>query len=207
MRRVRIEQLINGDRLGRDVYAGAESLPLLRAGVRISDSYRRSLERAGVLAVWVDDKLSEGIEPEEVLDESTKQKARVALRDAFGDVTFSLSRGGALSSRSLEAITEVAELIVQDIGRNVHAALALNDLASADDYTMKHSLAVTRRCINTDGSTRTARSASTASKAGSSPSASACSCTTSGSSPCRRKSCASPGRSPRRSGRRSSSTR
>jgi HD-GYP domain-containing protein (c-di-GMP phosphodiesterase class II) len=143
MRRVPIGKLINGDRLGRDVYAGAESLPLLRAGVRISDSYRRSLERAGVLAVWVDDKLSEGIEPQEVLEESTKQKARVALRDAFGDVTFSMSRGGALSSRSLEAITEVAELIVQDIGRNVHAALALNDLASADDYTMKHSLAVT----------------------------------------------------------------
>ena len=40
-------------------------------------------------------------------------------------------------------MTNVAELIVRDVARNVDAALALNDLANADGYTMKHSLAVT----------------------------------------------------------------
>jgi hypothetical protein len=34
-------------------------------------------------------------------------------------------------------------LIASDIADNVHCALALNDLANADGYTMKHSLAVT----------------------------------------------------------------
>ena len=33
--------------------------------------------------------------------------------------------------------------IVGDITRSVHTALALNDLAHADGYTLKHSLAVT----------------------------------------------------------------
>ena len=48
MRSVPTIQLRTGDRLGRDVYVGSDPLPLLRAGVRVSDSYRHSLERAGI---------------------------------------------------------------------------------------------------------------------------------------------------------------
>ena len=61
MRQVPVEQLTTGDRLGRDVYAGVDVLPLLRAGVRVSDSYRQSLQRAGIASVWIDYALSEGI--------------------------------------------------------------------------------------------------------------------------------------------------
>jgi HD-GYP domain-containing protein (c-di-GMP phosphodiesterase class II) len=143
MRQVPVEQLITGDRLGRDVYAGLDALPLLRAGVRVSDSYRQSLQRAGIASVWIDDALSEGIDPQEVLQEATKHRARVALREAFGEVSQSLAGGGAISTRSVQEMTNVAELIVRDVARNVDAALALNDLANADGYTMKHSLAVT----------------------------------------------------------------
>ena len=143
MRQVPVEQLTTGDRLGRDVYAGVDVLPLLRAGVRVSDSYRQSLQRAGIASVWIDDALSEGIEPQEALQEATKHRARVALREAFGEVSQSLEGGGALSARSVQEMTNVAELIVRDVARNVDAALALNDLANADGYTMKHSLAVT----------------------------------------------------------------
>jgi HD-GYP domain-containing protein (c-di-GMP phosphodiesterase class II) len=38
---------------------------------------------------------------------------------------------------------DVSELIVRDVARNAHSALALYDLANADGYTLKHSLAVT----------------------------------------------------------------
>ena len=34
-------------------------------------------------------------------------------------------------------------MIVADVAGNIHSALALNDLANADGYTLKHSLAVT----------------------------------------------------------------
>jgi HD-GYP domain-containing protein (c-di-GMP phosphodiesterase class II) len=143
MRRVPVEQLTTGDRLGRDVYASADSLPLLRAGVRVSDSYRDSLQRAGVTSVWIDDGLSEGIEPLEVLEEATKQRATSAIRDAFRDVSRSLSSGAKVSPDTVNEMRQVAELIVRDVAANVHSALALNDLANADGYTLKHSLAVT----------------------------------------------------------------
>jgi HD-GYP domain-containing protein (c-di-GMP phosphodiesterase class II) len=143
MRKVLVSQLRTGDRLGRDVYSTPDVPPLLRAGVRVSESYRFSLERAGVAAVWIDDGLSEGIEPLEVLDVETKSRATTAIRDAFRDVTRTLPNGGKLSGDSVGEMTEVADLIVRDVTRNVHSALALNDLANADGYTLKHSLAVT----------------------------------------------------------------
>ena len=145
MRAVAIEDLKTGDRLGKDVYANpADGLPLLRAGVRVSDSYRSSMQRAGILSVWIDDVVSEGIEPLEVLEEATKRRATTAINDAFKDISSSVKKGGGrLSEQAIEEMSEVAEMIVRDIARNIHSALALNDLANADGYTLKHSLAVT----------------------------------------------------------------
>ena len=143
MRSVPTSQLRTGDRLGRDIYTSPDTLPLLRAGVRVSDSFRQSLQRAGIHSVWIDDGLSEGIEPLEVLDEATKQRATSAIRDAFKSVSHAVAAGGSLAAHTVDEMTEVAELIVRDISGNIHSALALNDLANADNYTLKHSLAVT----------------------------------------------------------------
>ena len=143
MIRVPIDQLRAGDRLGRDVYSSPDAPPLLRAGVRVSDSYRTSLERAGVAAVWIDDGLSDGIEPLEMLDVDTKRRATTAIRDAFRDVSRTIPSGAKLSLDAITEMGEVADLIVRDVGRNVNSAVALNDLANADGYTLKHSLAVT----------------------------------------------------------------
>jgi HD-GYP domain-containing protein (c-di-GMP phosphodiesterase class II) len=145
MRVVAIEELKTGDRLGKDVYPNAgDGLPLLRAGVRVSDSYRASMQRAGILTVWIDDALSDGIEPLEVLEDETKRRATSAINEAFKDIGASMKTGSPqLSQEAAEDMAEVAELIVRDIARNIHCALALNDLANSDGYTLKHSLAVT----------------------------------------------------------------
>lgn len=143
MRRVPIAEIRTGDRLERDVHTTPDALPLLRAGVRLSDSYRHSLQRAGIPSVWIDDVFSEGIEPLEVLEESTKQRATAAVHEALRNVSESMPRGGRLSADVAQEMNEVAELIISDIARNIESALALNDLANADGYTLKHSLAVT----------------------------------------------------------------
>ena len=48
-----------------------------------------------------------------------------------------------MSADTVQEMRQVAEMIVGDVAGNVHSALALNDLANADGYTLKHSLAVT----------------------------------------------------------------
>ena len=143
MRRISIEQLRTGDRIGRDVVSSPDAPPMLRAGIRVSDSYRQALQRYNITSVWIDDGLSDGIEPLEVLSENTKRRATTAIRDAFRDVSRSMSAGTTMPVDTVQEMTEVAELIVSEVAGNVHSALALNDLANADGYTMKHSLAVT----------------------------------------------------------------
>jgi HD-GYP domain-containing protein (c-di-GMP phosphodiesterase class II) len=143
MRRVPTRQLRTGDRIGRDVLSSSHEIPLLRAGIRVSDSYRESLLRSNITSVWIDDGLSEGIKPLEMLGERTKRQATAAIHGAFRDVSRSLVSGGPVPSDALLEMEEVAELICADVSANVHSALALNDLANADGYTMKHSLAVT----------------------------------------------------------------
>jgi response regulator RpfG family c-di-GMP phosphodiesterase len=143
VRRVLVEQLKPGDRIGRDVYADPGGLPLLKAGIRVSDSYRESLKRAGIPAVRVDDRLSQGIEPLEVLSDQTKRLATAAIRDAFRDAPASLATGKGLPDQTVREMIDIVDLIIEEVADNVHAALALNDLANADGYTLKHSLAVT----------------------------------------------------------------
>lgn len=143
MRQVLTEELRTGDRIGRDIYHNTGAVPLLRAGTRMLDSYRQSLQRLGITAIWIDDGLSEGIEPLEALTETTKHHARVAIRDALSEVSRSMGTGGGISDDTSQEMKAVAEMIIGDVEGNVHSALAINDLANADAYTMKHSLAVT----------------------------------------------------------------
>jgi HD-GYP domain-containing protein (c-di-GMP phosphodiesterase class II) len=143
MRRVLTEHLRTGDRIGRDILSHFDETPLLRAGTRVSDSYRQSLLRSSITSVWVDDGLSDGIEPLEVLGEDTKRKASAAIHKAFRDISQSFVVGRSLTRETAGEMRKVAELICTDVAANVHSALALNDLASADGYTMRHSLAVT----------------------------------------------------------------
>jgi HD-GYP domain-containing protein (c-di-GMP phosphodiesterase class II) len=143
MRRVPIEHLRTGDRIGRDIRSGPAEPPLLRAGIRVSDSYRQSLQRSNITSVWIDDGLSEGIEPLEAIGERTKQRAEAAIHAAFRDVSRSLVEGNTLEDEIVREMADVADLICHDVAANIHSALALNDLANADGYTMTHSLAVT----------------------------------------------------------------
>ena len=70
--------------LGRDVMDGRPSaIPLLRAGVKVTERHREALLAAGVNAVYVDDALSEGIDVREVVDPETRRKATAAVGRAL----------------------------------------------------------------------------------------------------------------------------
>jgi HD-GYP domain-containing protein (c-di-GMP phosphodiesterase class II) len=124
------------------VLAHTGVLPLLRAGVNVTESIRRSLQRAGVTSVWVDDELSSGIEPEEILSEETKQQAVAAIREAFLDSSQRLTAPRPVSEKTLAEMSNVVDMMIDDLSSNAQMAIALNDLANADAYTLKHSLAV-----------------------------------------------------------------
>jgi HD-GYP domain-containing protein (c-di-GMP phosphodiesterase class II) len=130
--------------LGRDVVTGVHGrIPLLRAGAKLRDEYRRALLDAGIHAVYVEDELGDGIRVSPALTEQTREKATKALVRSFGDVPSLAASGRTITEATVEELGKVAELICSDLAGADDAVLALSDLAAADQYTLQHSIDVT----------------------------------------------------------------
>jgi HD-GYP domain-containing protein (c-di-GMP phosphodiesterase class II) len=129
--------------LGRDVMDGRPSaIPLLRKGVKVTTRHREALLSAGVHAVYIDDALSEGIEVRQAVDPETRRQATQAVSKAFDGARDSTAVAHAMPDAVLSDLQRVAEMIARDVEDNVDVALALDDLSSADGYTLQHSIDV-----------------------------------------------------------------
>jgi HD-GYP domain-containing protein (c-di-GMP phosphodiesterase class II) len=143
MRLIATRRVEEGTVLGRDVLDGRPTtIPLLRAGVKITARHRDALLTAGVHAVYVDDAIGEGIEVRQAVAPETRQKATRAVSKAFDGCRESLSNGQGVPETVLTDLQSVAEMIARDVEDNADVAVAIDDLASADGYTLQHSIDV-----------------------------------------------------------------
>src|SRR3954469_4689942 len=143
MRLMATRRLEEGTVLARDVFDGRSSaIPLLRKGVKLTARHREALLGVGVHAVYIEDALGEGIEVKQAVDADTRRRATVAVSRAFEGCKESLSNGSGVPEAVLGDLQKVAEMIARDIEENGDMALALDDLASADGYTLQHSIDV-----------------------------------------------------------------
>src|SRR3954470_20501624 len=143
MRLMATRRLEEGAVLGRDVFDGRSSaIPLLRKGVKLTARHRDALLGVGVHAIYIEDALGEGIEIGQAVDPETRRRATVAVSRAFDTCKESLSNGNGVPEAVVNDLQKVAEMIARDIEENGDMALALDDLASADGYTLQHSIDV-----------------------------------------------------------------
>ncbi len=133
----------NGLRLARDLPAPAGRIPLLARGVVINERYQEALARHGLFAVWVEDELSAGIEPEELLPEPVRAETAGRVRDALATARSAFADAQPLPDTAVQTLAGVVERLVRAIAESPEAALALRDLAAADEYTHRHSINVT----------------------------------------------------------------
>jgi HD-GYP domain-containing protein (c-di-GMP phosphodiesterase class II) len=143
MRLLATRRLEPGVVLGRDVMDGrSANIPLLRKGVKMTERHRDALLAAGVHAVYVDDALSEGIDVKPAVDPETRRRATEAVSRAFDGCKDAFSNGSGVPEALVADLQKVAEMIARDIEDNADMAVALDDLASADGYTLQHSIDV-----------------------------------------------------------------
>jgi HD-GYP domain-containing protein (c-di-GMP phosphodiesterase class II) len=144
MRLMSLDRLVPGSVLGVDVHeTGEDGPPLLRRGVALSERYITALRGKGVLAVWVDDELSEGMLPARVLTTDTERQAITAVGRALGDATEALAGGRGLSAGAVEGLEVVAELIAKEVHASPTVGLHLADMLGADQYLLQHVVDVT----------------------------------------------------------------
>jgi HD-GYP domain-containing protein (c-di-GMP phosphodiesterase class II) len=144
MRLIATVRAQEGSELGRDVLVGrADGVPLLRAGVRMTERYRELLLKAGVSAIYVEDQASEGIVVEPIVDDATRAVATRAVASAYQNARDAAASGRPLTPEAVESLEDIVSRILRQIETSGGVALALADLSSADAYTFQHSIDVT----------------------------------------------------------------
>src|SRR3954447_3147427 len=113
-------------------------LPLLGRGATISECYARALTDLGIRSAWVEDELSAGIEPVELLAALERADGEARMRR-----TFEAARAAFASSRVLpaEALHDPGELVVELVARATACAgtvVVLGGVAPADRWTPRH---------------------------------------------------------------------
>jgi HD-GYP domain-containing protein (c-di-GMP phosphodiesterase class II) len=140
VRLVRIETVADGMELARDVPAATlGSAPLLRRGVRLTTSLASRLEPRGVRAVWIEDDMGEGIVPVTPLSDDVRRSTESAVGTCL---TAARTTDGGLGADAIGQLENAAVAMLHALEDCPEAALALDDLASADSYTYTHSIRV-----------------------------------------------------------------
>lgn len=141
MRLVRLSAVREEMELARDIPSSVlGALPLLRRGVRLSPALAVRLAQRGVRAIWVEDGLGDGIDPIEPLPDHVRRATEQAVGTCLNAARSTVGDLINLPAAALAQIETAAEGMMAALEGCPEAALALDDLASADSYTYSHSV-------------------------------------------------------------------
>jgi len=143
---VRTESIRNGMRLGRTISVTGKVL--LHAGVELRTSYIEPLLRQGIAAVYIIDELVPDVAPADVVAPETRESVKrnlqavtASLAPMFADAT---RRGAKYVSVQLDTqrLVQSVDKMVREIQKNPEAVVNLQDIRTADEYTLSHSVNV-----------------------------------------------------------------
>ena len=143
MRLIPVNSLEVGTKLAKDVVIDGQGIPLLRSGVAVSERFKKALVDHAIPTVWIEDELSEGIEPVQVVSDETRRQTQNAVASAMRDASKALAQGGKLSDRTVDDLAEIAKLIAAEVESAPELGLHLAGMMGADQYLFQHSVDVT----------------------------------------------------------------
>src|SRR4051794_12112349 len=133
----------SGAILARDIPAPVPGqMPVLRAGAVLTEAYQSALTGLGINAVWIQDELSEGIEPHELVPPQLREEAARTVSGALTQARDGLANGRGLSGATAAELKSVVKRLSESVAESAPAALVLADLAAADAFTHQHSIDV-----------------------------------------------------------------
>src|SRR3954453_6342569 len=133
----------SGAILARDIPAPVPGqMPVLRAGAVLTEAYQSALTGLGINAVWIQDELSEGIEPHELVPPQLREEAARTVSGALTQARDGLANGRGLSGATAAELKTVVKRLSESVADSPPAALVLTDLAAADAFTHQHSIDV-----------------------------------------------------------------
>lgn len=134
MRKVRLENLTPNMRLGKSIYHYNNLL--LKEGTSNLTKFVPNFINLGISYVYIEDKVSEDIEIEDVISEETRVKCKSALQNSIRSIQ---SQGTPDTSFFSEAVTN----LLDEILANPNVLISLSDIGTTDDSTLVHSVNTT----------------------------------------------------------------
>ena len=129
--------------LARDIpSATLGAAPLLRRGVRLTEKLGARLGSLGVRAIWIEDDMGEGIIPAQPLPDHVRTSTEQAVSSCLEAARAVAADLSPLNSRVFEQIESATDSLIKALSDCPEAALAFDDLSTADSYTYSHSVRV-----------------------------------------------------------------
>jgi len=124
MRYIDINRVKPGMMIANDVLDSYNRI-LVAKNTLLTDSYINHLKNRGIMALYIDDEYSKGIDIEPSISPILRSKALSAVRN-----------------KDIDACRNVAKMIVEEMLANGFHEINLQDLRTFDDYTFAHSVNV-----------------------------------------------------------------
>lgn len=132
MRLVPVENLKGGEIIGRDILTSEGSI-LLKATSRFKPAYKKRLLERRIHNIYIDDDISKGIVPYEIINPHIKRQLKNELNEQF-------KRIENVMSVNLQDIEPLTTIIIDELS-NKNLILDMMDLKCNDGYTYSH-------CVN-----------------------------------------------------------
>ena len=134
MRLIKVEEISGKEVLGRNVLDSAGRV-LLSCGMSLQHSYIERFLEMGVTEVYIEDAISEGIVPEDVVCAETRMEAKRIISNES-------KRLMTKKDINIIEIYKIVDIIINDILKNKDSLINVKDLRVKDEFTFSH-------CVNT----------------------------------------------------------
>lgn len=142
MRKVHLNSVQQGERLAKPIFQENGNV-LLGAGVELTDRFIKRLAMLGVDMVFIEDALTEGIEPAiPIRDEIRSKAADAVFRTVRSLVDLPANRERAMSPETGRTFRTVFRGILDDLATRENVLISLHDIHVSDAYLFQHAVNV-----------------------------------------------------------------
>lgn len=142
MRLISINVLQSGMIVGRSIWNEAGH-PLLQKGVVITDGIIRRLKNLNIQYIYIDDKLSEGIEIQELVTLAERNKAVKTITNSFKSLKkVDAKKASYILDQQSKELTNIIEDLMNSLIKSEEMLTVLTDVFLYDEYLYQHSFQV-----------------------------------------------------------------
>lgn len=142
MRFKHIDTIREGDILAKPILLENGNV-LVGYGVKLSNSIIARMRFLGIDRVYIEDALTDDIEPEDVIQEETRQEAIVAVHKAMSQmVDITVTKGRTVNRELGTTFRQIFGSIINDLSRRKNVMVNLVSLHTTEGYLFHHSVNV-----------------------------------------------------------------